>query len=61
MVNGTGLTPGPTAGLGGGIMRQRLVSTASWQKWGGMQKVTERGLVRRSKVDESGERKWKHS
>ena len=60
MVNGANLAlgllpcwePVGVAGLWG----QRLVSTNSWRRLGGLQKVTEGGLVRRSWVDGSEER-----
>ena len=50
------------SGAGGGdrIMGQRLVSTISW-RFGGLWKVTEGGLMRRSWVDVSEERMWKPS
>ena len=44
-MNGAGLTKGSVAGSGtsggGNIMGRRLVSTISWQRFGGLQKVTE--------------------
>ena len=63
MVNGAGFALGSTAGSGasvdGGIMGQRLVSTMSWWRLGGLRKVTEGGLVRLSWADGSKERMWK--
>ena len=45
MVNGTGLTSGSVARLGacggGSTMGRRLVSTMSWRRLGGFQKVTD--------------------
>ena len=58
-MNGAGLTSGSVAGSGasggGRIMGQRLVSTISWWRFGGLRKVTEGGLMRRSWVDGSEE------
>ena len=42
------------AGLWGG----RLVSTVSWLRLGGLRKMTEGGLIRRSWMDGSEERMW---
>ena len=44
-----------------GLWGQRLVSTISWRRLGGLPKVTEGGLVRRSWVDGSEETMWKPS
>ena len=64
-MNRAGLTMGSVAGSGAGgggrIMGWRLVSTISWRRYGGLQKVTEGSLMRRSWVDESEERMWKPS
>ena len=46
---------------GGRIMGRRLVFTISWQRFGGLRKVTEGGLMKRSWVDGSEERMWKPS
>ena len=43
-----GLLQGPEPVGVGGLWVQRLVSTMSWRRFGGLQKVTDRGLVRRS-------------
>ena len=65
MVNWTSLASGSITGLraseGGRITGWRLVSTMSWRRLGGFQKVTEGDLVRRSWVDGSMERIWKPS
>ena len=44
-----------------GLWVWRLVSTISWRRFGGLQKVTEGGLMRKSWVDGSEERMWKPS
>ena len=65
-MNGAGLTPGSIAGSraggGGRIMGAEAgIHTISWRTFGGLRKVTEGGLVRRSWVDGSEERMWKPS
>ena len=44
-----------------GLWVRRLVSAISWRRFGGLQKGTEGGLMRRSWVDGSEERMWKPS
>ena len=65
MVNVISLTSGLLQGqeLVGmaGLWVQRLVSTISWWRWGGFQKVTESDLVRRFWVEGSEKRIWKPS
>ena len=49
------------ASVSGRIMGWRLVSTISRQRFGGLWKVTEGGLMRRSWMDGSAKRMWKPS
>ena len=44
-----------------GLWGQRLVSIISWRRFGGLWKVTEGGLMRRSWVHGSEKRMWKPS
>ena len=64
-MNGAGLTLGSVAGSGAGeggrIVGAKAVSTISWRRFGGLQKVTEGGLMRMSWMDGSEERMWKPS
>ena len=64
-MNGAGLTLGSIAGLrasaGGRIMGAEASVHNKLAKVGGLRKVTEGGLVRRSRVDGSKERMWKPS
>ena len=64
-MNGAGLTPGSVAGSGasGGdrIMGVEAGVHHKLARLGGLRKVTEGGLVRRSWVEGSEERMWKPS
>ena len=64
-MNGAGLTPGSVAGSGAGgggrIMGAEAGVHHKLAELGGLRKVTDGGLVRRSWVDGSEERMWKPS